>query len=471
MDWLVARAESGSSGLRRTLGPVSLGALGVATIVGAGIFVLAGDAAGQHAGPAVTISFLLAGLAAGASALCYAEMASMLPVSGSSYSYAYAVLGVLAGWVVGWCLLLEYLIGGAAVAAGWGGYVNNVLSGIGIDLPDAVLGGPFGGGGIINAPAVVIVCAVVALLVTGVRESARATNVLVAMKVGVLLVFVGVGAFYVTAGNLTPFVPDNTGTFGDFGWSGVLRAAALVFFSYVGFDAVCTAAQEAHDPRRTVPIGVLGAVVIASVLYIAVAFVMTGMVSYTKLVSPDALSVALSSVPRLEWLERTMDIIATLALGATVLATMYAQSRILVRMAEDGLLPDRLRRVDPRSGTPRAATFLCGVACAVLAALVPLATLGELISAGTLLAFTFVCAGLLVLRRSDPDLPRGFRVPGGPVIPLAAIGVNIVLVAMIPLSSLVRVAVWLVIGLCVYLAYGRTRAARLLAEHTQGAPA
>jgi APA family basic amino acid/polyamine antiporter len=471
MTRLLSLAEDDGSGLRRTLGPVSLGALGVATIVGAGIFVLAGDAAGEHAGPAVTISFLLAGLAAAASALCYAEMASILPVSGSSYSYAYGVLGVFAGWVVGWCLLLEYLIGGSAVAAGWGGYVDNVLSGIGIHLPAALLGGPFGGGGVVNAPAMVIVALVVWLLVTGVRESARATNVLVAMKVGVLLLFVGIGAFYVSAGNLTPFVPPNTGGFGAFGWSGVLRAAALVFFSYIGFDAVCTAAQEAREPRRTVPIGVLASVVIASLLYVAVALVMTGMVPYSELVSPDALSVALATFPTLGWLERLMDVVAMLALGATVLATLYAQSRILVRMAEDGLLPEALRRVDPGSGTPRTATLACGILCAVLAALVPLTTLGELISAGTLLAFTFVAIALLVLRRTDGEVERGFRVPGGPVIPLAAIAVNLVLIALIPLASLLRVALWFAVGCAVYLGYGRTRARRTLAEGTRGAPA
>jgi APA family basic amino acid/polyamine antiporter len=398
-------------------------------------------------------------------------MASAMPASGSSYSYAYGVLGIAAGWVVGWCLLLEYLIGGAAVAAGWGGYVDNVLSGVGVHLPDTLLGGPFGGGGVANVPAVVIVLLVVWLLVTGVRESARATNILVALKVGVLLVFIGVGAFYVTAGHLTPFVPANTGGFGDFGWSGVLRAAALVFFSYIGFDAVCTAAQEAREPRRTVPIGVLGSVALASVLYVAVALVMTGIVSYHRLISPDALSVALAAVPSLGWLERLMDVVAMLALGATVLATLYAQSRILVRMAEDGLLPDLLRRVDRGSGTPRPATLLCGLACALLAALVPLTTLGELISAGTLLAFTCVAVALLVLRRTEPDLPRGFRIPGGPAIPLAAIAVNVVLAALIPVASLLRVCVWLALGVVVYLGYGRARAARALAAGTAGAPA
>jgi APA family basic amino acid/polyamine antiporter len=457
MAAMVARAERSDAPLRRTLGTFSLGALGIAMIVGAGIFVLAGDAAGQYAGPSVTIAFAIAGIAAGLSALCYAELASILPVSGSTYSYAAAVLGTFVGWVIGWDLLLEYLVGGAAVASGWSGYVANVLGSVGINLPAGILDGPFDGG-VVNLPAVVIVLVATMLLVSGVRESAGATNVLVALKVGALLLFAGVGAFYISGANLTPFVPPNEGAFGEFGWTGVLRAASVVFFAYIGFDAVCTAAQEAREPRRAVPRAVLGSLLAATLLYIAVGLVMTGLAPYPELVAPDALSVALEHVGSLGWLARLLDVVATVALGATVLATLYGQSRILMRMAEDGLLPSALARVDTRTGTPRTGTLLCGLAAALVAGLVPLQTLSELISVGTLFAFVIVSCAVLVLRRSAPDLPRGFRVPGGPVIPLLAIVVDVALVALIPVASIVRLVIWFLIGIAVYLAYGRKRA-------------
>ncbi len=452
MAAMVGRAE-GDTRLRRSLGPVSLGAIGVATIVGAGIFVLAGDAAGEYAGPAVAVSFVLAGLAAGLSALCYAEMASMLPVAGSTYTYTYAALGRFWGWVIGWDLMLEYLLGGAAVAAGWAGYVDNVIPG----LPHDLLNGPFDGG-VINLPALVIVALVTGLLVLGMRESARATNALVALKVAALVLFVAVGAFHVTRANLTPFVPENTGGFGHFGWSGVVRAAGLVFFAYIGFDAVCTAAQEARRPRRTVPAGVLGSLALATALYIAVAIVMTGMVPYQQLISPDALSIALGAVPQLSWLRSLMDVSAVVALAATVLAVIYAQSRILLRMGEDRLLPPSFNVVDPRTGTPIMPTLACGASCAMLAALVPLETLGNLVSIGTLLAFVLVSTTVIVLRRTEPDLPRGFRVPGGPLVPALAIVVDLALAAMIPVSSWIRLVAWFLIGLVVYLSYGRRQA-------------
>lgn len=470
IDWLIAQAEGERSGLRRTMGSVSLTAIGIALVIGAGIFVLTGEAAARYAGPAVAISFLLAGLAAGLSALCYAELASTIPVSGSTYSYAYGVLGVFVGWVVGWNLLLEYLVGAAAIAAGWGGYVDNVLASIGLGLPDALLGGPLGGGGAANLPAAVIVAGVTGLLLLGTRESARATNVLVALKIGILALFVAVGAFHVSAGNLTPFVPASQGGFGEFGWSGMLRAAGLVFFSFIGFDAVCTAAQEAREPRRTVPIAVLSALGVATALYVLVALVMTGIAPYQTLASPDALTVALSSVGGLDWLERLVDVVAMLTLAASVLAALYGQSRILLRMAADGLVPAALARVDPRSGAPRTAILACGIGCATLAALVPLTTLADLVSAGTLVAFALVAVALLALRRARPDLASGFRVPGGSIVPVAAIVVDVLLVLMIPAASLVRLVAWMILGVGVYLVYGRERASRTLAQRA-GAPA
>jgi basic amino acid/polyamine antiporter, APA family len=458
LDAMVASAEAGQTGLKRELGIVQLGALGIATIVGAGIFVLSGDAAAQFAGPGVVLSFAIAGLAAATAALCYAELASMIPVTGSTYAYAYATLGTTIAWIIGWDLLLEYLLGAAAVAAGWAGYLGNVLDEIGIGLPDAIAGGPFGGGGVINLPAVVLVGLLAWLLLTGVRESARATTALVAIKITVLVLFIVIGLFHIKSGNHSPFIPENEGSFGKFGWSGVARGAGVVFFAYIGFDAVCTAAQEARNPRVTVPAGILGSLAVSTVLYIAVAFVMTGLVSYHVLNSPDALSIAIGSVHGLDWLRTVIDVGAMVALGATVLALIYAQTRILMRMAQDGLLPPPFAKVDRASGTPRLTTIVCAAAAALMAGLFPLSTLGDLVSVGTLLAFIIVSAAVLVLRRTRPDLERRFRVPGGPVIPVLAIVISLAVMLMLPLVTLLRLVIWLIIGLTIFFTYGRARA-------------
>jgi basic amino acid/polyamine antiporter, APA family len=466
LDAMIAAAEADTLGLKREMGPLSLAALGIATIIGAGIFVLSGDAASQFAGPGVVLSFAIAGIAAAFSALCYAELVSMIPVSGSTYVFAYASLGNFLAWVIGWDLLLEYLLGGSAIAAGWAGYFGNVLGHIGITLPDAITGGPFGGGGVINLPAVFVVVLVTSVLLAGARESARATSWLVALKLAVLVLFVVVGAFYISSANLHPFVPHNTGHFGAYGWSGVVRAAAVVFFAYIGFDVVCTATQEARNPRRTVPIGLLGALAVATVLYIAVGFVMTGLINYRQLASPDALSIALGAHPGLAWLQSTVDVGAMIALAASVLATIYAQTRIFMRMAQDGMLPAVFGRIDRGSGTPRVTTIVCGAGAALISGLVPLSTLGDLVSAGTMLAFIIVSVAVLVLRRTRSDLPRPFRLPLGPTIPLLAAIVSLGVLLTLPVETLLRVVIWLVIGLGVYFGYGRTRAREVDAART-----
>ncbi len=458
LDAMIAAAEADTIGLKRQMGPLSLGALGIATIIGAGIFVLSGDAASQFAGPGVVLSFAVAGIAAAFSALCYAELVSMIPVSGSTYVFAYAALGNFLAWVIGWDLLLEYLLGGSAIAAGWSGYFGNVLGHVGITLPDAISGGPFGGGGVVNLPAMLVVVVVTWVLLAGARESGRATTWLVGLKLAVLLLFVIVGAFYISSANLHPFVPHNTGHFGAFGWSGVVRAAAVVFFAYIGFDVVCTATQEARNPRRTVPAGLLGALAVATVLYIAVGFVMTGLISYKRLASPDALSIALGAHPSLAWLQSTVDVGAMIALAASVLATIFAQTRIFMRMAQDGMLPAPFGRIDRASGTPRLTTIVCGAGAALLSGLVPLSTLGDLVSAGTMLAFIIVSVAVLVLRRTRPDLPRPFRLPLGPTIPLLAALISLGVLLTLPVETLLRVVIWLLIGLSVYFGYGRARA-------------
>ncbi len=469
MDSLVRSADADASGLARTLGPVSLTALGIAAIVGSGIFVLTGDAASEYAGPGVSISFAIAGIAAGTSALCYAELASMIPVAGSTYSYAFAVLGPLLGWIIGWDLLLEYLFGGAAVAVGWGGYMQNSLQGAGIGLPHDLYNGAFAGG-VINLPAVAIVVLVSALLVVGTRESARTTNVLVALKITVLLLFIGIGAFYVSTAHWHPFVPPNRGGFGNFGVTGVIRAAGTLFFAYIGFDLVCTAAQEARNPRRTVPTGVLASLIIATALYIGVSLVMTGLINYHSLDVADPLAVALGPHPSLHWLTNTIDLVALGALGTTVLALIYGQARILMRMSEDGLLPNFFSRVNASTRTPQRATILCGLIAAVIAALVPITTLANLVSVGTLAAFIVVSASVLVLRRTRPELERPFRVPFGPAIPVLAIVLSLGVILTLPVITLVRFAVWLTIGLAIYFSYSRARTERVIEERASEGP-
>jgi basic amino acid/polyamine antiporter, APA family len=463
LDALVDSAESDSSGLKRNLGALQLTAIGVAIIVGAGVFVLSGQAAAEFAGPGVAISFVIAGIAAAMAALCYSELISAVPVAGSTYTFVYAALGPLLGFLVGWNLLVEYLLGAATVAVGWSGYFENALGRIDVELPEALAAGPFDGG-VVNLPAVVLVALLAVLLLRGTQESARATTVLVAIKMVVLALFIGFGAFYVSSANYEPFIPANQGAFGDFGASGVLRAAAAVFYAYIGFDIVCNAAQEARDPRRTVPRGILGTLGIATVLYVAVALVVTGLAPYTTLDVPDPLSVALNSVSELEWLQSVIDVGTVLFLAATVLATMYGLTRILMRVSEDGMLPALVARVDPRRGTPTATTLIVAVATAAISGLLPISTLADLVSAGTLTAFVFVGISVLALRRSRPDLERSFQLPLGPAIPLATIVVTIAVALMLPGLTLVRLVVWVAVGFLLYWLYARGRAEAVISE-------
>lgn len=447
-------------------GPGALTALGIASVVGAGIFVTTGTAAAEYAGPAVVISFILAGIAAGLTALCYAEMAAMIPIAGSTYSYVFAAFGVFMAWFIGWDLLLEYLFAASTVAVGWSGYFVGLMASIGVDITHDLSNPPFGGGGgIINLPALFVVGMTTLLLVLGTKETIRANNTMVALKVGALLVFIAVGAFNVDTSLWSPFVPENKGSFGEFGDSGVIRAAGVVFFAYVGFDAVSTAAGESRNPQRTVPIGLLGTVIISTVLYVAVGLVITGLVPYTTLNVADPLSVALRDAPaHIDWLEDLMNVAAVIGLFATVLVTFYGQTRILMRMSEDGLLPDRFGRVSPRFKTPIFTTVVCGVAGAIIAALLPIDILGELVSIGTLFSFVLVAIGVLVLRRTHPDTPRPFRVPVVHVIAPAAIFCAVFLMATLPIDTWIRLFVWLLIGLVIFFAYGRKRSKLIMAK-------
>ena len=465
IDAAVARAQLDRTRLNsNALGPVSLTALGIAVVVGAGIFVTTGEAAADFAGPAVAISFILAGIAAGAAALCYAEMASMIPAAGSTYSYAYAAFGLFAAWFIGWDLMLEYLFAASTVAVGWSGYAVDLLDSVGIEFPASLASSPLDGG-TINLPAIFVVVATIAVLAAGTRESARANNVMVAVKVAVLLLFVGVGAFYISTSNWVPFVPASEGSFGEFGASGIVRGAGVVFFAYIGFDAVATAAAETRDPRRTIPIGLLSTVVLSAGLYIAVALVITGMTSYTNLGVADPISAAVESAgPSLDWLKALINVSAVVGLAATVMATFYGQSRIFMRMSNDGMLPDLFGRVTPGARTPVPALIVCAIAGSLVAGFVPIEDLVDLISIGTLLAFLIVSVGVLALRRARPDLERPFRVPMVWAIAPIAIVSSLSLMVTLPVQTWIRLGVWLLIGIAIFFGYSRTRATRRRSE-------
>jgi APA family basic amino acid/polyamine antiporter len=448
------------------MGPLSLTTLGIASVVGAGIFVTTGAAAAEYAGPAVVISFVMAGVVAALTALCYAELAAMIPIAGSTYSYAYAAFGAFAAWFIGWDLLLEYLFAASTVAVGWAGYAVSLLDGAGVHVPHALAAPPFGDdAGTLNVPAILVVAASTALLVVGARQSARANNAMVLLKMAILLLVVAVGVAYVTPDNWSPFVPASEGGFGDFGVSGVVRAAGVVFFAYVGFDAVSTAAGEARNPQRTVPIGLLGTVIVSTLLYVAVALVLTGLIPYTDLNVSDPISRALEAAgPGVEWLDEAVDVAAVIGLFSTVLVTFYGQTRILMRMSADGMLPGRFNRVDPRFRTPAYTTIVCGIAGAAVAGLMPIDVLGELVSIGTLLAFLIVCAGVLVLRRTHPNIERPFRVPHVEIVAGLAIVSALGLMAMLPVSTWIRLVVWLLVGLTIFFTYARRHTAERFAE-------
>lgn len=446
-------------------GAFSLTTLGVASVIGAGIFVTTGEAAAKYGGPAVLISFVLAGIAAGLTALCYAELAAMIPAAGSTYSYAYAAFGVFMAWFIGWDLLLEYLFAASTVAVGWSGYAVNLMGTAGITFPSDLANPPLGSGpnGVVNLPAVVIVAATTYALVIGARESATANNVMVTLKMTVLILVVVVGAFYIVPDNLKPFVPANTGGFGDYGFTGILRGAGVVFFAYVGFDAVSTAASEARNPQRTIPIGLIGTVLISTVLYVAIALVITGMVPYKSLDVADPIAKALQVAGGLGWLRTLVDIAAVVGLASTVLVTFYGQTRIFMRMSEDGMLPPAFGRINPRFKTPQFATILCGVVGGIVAGILPISILGELVSIGTLLSFLIVAAGVLYLRRTRPELERPFRVPAAPIVCTLAILAALALMATLPTDTWIRLAVWLAIGIVIFFAYARRNTAERFA--------
>ncbi|MGF6470429.1 amino acid permease [Paraburkholderia youngii] len=450
--------------LSKTLGATSITAMGIGAIIGAGIFVLTGTAAAQFAGPAITLSFILGGIACAFVGLCYSELAAMLPVCGSSYTYTYATLGEIFAWIIGWDLILEYAMGAATVAVGWSGYIVSLLRNVGIDIPPTLAAAPgtvvkLADGstvtGVINLPAVVIIAILTTLLVLGTKESARLNNVMVAVKLTVVVAFIAIGLFFIKPEHWHPFIPANTGQFGSFGMSGILRGSAVVFFAFIGFDAVSTAAQEARQPQRDMPIGILGSLIICTVLYILVAAVLTGLVPYTELNVPDPIAKGVDTIG-LTWFAILIKIGALTGLTTVILVLLYGQSRIFFTMSQDGLLPHFFAKVHLRLHTPYLSQILIGTVVAIVSALTPIGVLGEMVSIGTLFAFVLVCGAVIYLRRSDSEAARPFRAPGVPVVPVLGILFCVLLMVGLPLVTWLRLVVWLVVGMTIYLSYGRS---------------
>lgn len=464
-------------GLKRIMGPFHLTMLGVGVIVGAGIFLLTGQVAAHYTGPAIILSFLLAAVACAFAGLCYAEFASMISVSGSAYTYAYATLGRLFAWIIGWDLILEYLFGASSVAVGWSGYTVSFLKDFGINIPFYLCNAPFSfdpkngwgvSGSIVNLPAIFIVLLFTVLLIRGIKESVALNNIIVVAKVIVIFLFIGFGLMYVNMDNLHPFIPENSGTFGEFGLSGILRGSGVIFFAYIGFDVVSTAAQEVKNPQRDMPIGILGSLTIVTILYILVAFVLTGLVSYKELGVPDPIAVGINAAgDSLFWLRPFIKIGAIAGLSSVVLLLLYGQSRIFYAMSRDGMLPSIFSEVHQRYKTPYKTNIIVAVAAIILSGLFPIGILGEMVSIGTLLAFIIVCVSVVVLRKTSPDLKRPFKTPFMPVVPLLGVLTALVQMIALPVDTWLRLVIWMVFGFAIYYFYGRYHARKKASKESE----
>lgn len=463
LDKLMNEASDDKNGLKRTLTATGLTALGIGAIIGTGIFVLTGTAAANHAGPALVLSFILSGVGCLFAGLCYAEFASMIPIAGSAYTYSYATMGEFIAWIIGWDLILEYLFGASTVAVGWSGYLVSFLGDYGIHIPQALCSAPLGQdaaghwimtGAILNFPAVFIILVMSTLLVIGIKESSRFNAVIVLIKLIVILAFIGFGMSYIDTSNWHPFIPENTGKSGAFGWSGILTASGVIFFAYIGFDAVSTAAQEAKNPQKDMPKGILYSLLVCTILYIIVTLVMTGIVNYKDLnvSAPVALAIDRAG-DSLAWLRTPVKVGAIAGLSSVVLVMLMAQPRIFYSMAKDGLLPAAFAKVHPKYKTPYVTTILTGCVSALVAGLFPIGLLGELVSIGTLLAFVIVCIGIIVMRKTKPDAVRPFKTPWVPLVPILGALICLAQMAGLPGDTWLRLIIWMAIGFIIYFAY------------------
>ncbi len=482
IDTLMKEAqETGEHSLKRALGPINLLTLGIGAIIGAGIFVITGQAAAQFAGPAILFSFILAGIACAFAGLCYAEFASMIPIAGSAYTYSYATLGELVAWIIGWDLILEYAFGAATVAVGWSAHLRAFLHDIGMGLPSM----PHSDFVLFKIPihltydyvGFLVIAVITTILVIGIKESANLTTGIVILKVAVVCVFIGLATAFLAAHNWQPnhwhpFVPPNTGETGHYGWSGVLRGAGVVFFAYIGFDAVSTAAQEAKNPKKDMPFGILGSLVICTILYILVSGLLTHLVPYQQLNVPDPVVVGIRATGH-PWATFLVELGAIAGLATVMLVMLLGQSRVFYSMSRDGLLWPWACKIHPRFRTPYLSSMVVGLFVAILATLVPLSVLDEMTSVGTLLAFVLVCAGVWVMRRTHPELKRPFKTPMVPLVPILGILFSMALIIGLSPMTQARLIVWLVIGLAIYFGYGRkhSKVQHALAHGAENAPA
>jgi APA family basic amino acid/polyamine antiporter len=482
LDTLLAEAaDTGGHTLKRTLGPLSLVALGIGAVIGAGLFSITGMAAANYAGPGIMISFVIAAVGCAFAGLCYAEFASMIPVAGSAYTYSYATMGEFIAWIIGWDLVLEYAVGAATVASSWAGYFGELFKSFGMALPPEMMMTPFDSvqlasgemvHGFLNLPAVFIVVVMSLVLIRGTSESAWVNGIIVILKVSIVIIFVLVGFKYIRPENLKPLIPKNTGTFGSFGWSGIIRAAAVVFFAYIGFDAVSTAAQETKNPKKAMPIGILGSLAICTVLYIFFAYVMTGVANYKMFnvggssdLAPVAIAIKQMGpvginglvTPAYPWLNTMIIIAILLGYSSVILVMLLGQSRVFYSMSTDGLLPKVFSQIHSKHRTPYKSNLLFMLFVSAFAAFVPGRIVGEMTSIGTLFAFILVCLGVLVMRRNMKDAPRAFRVPFVPLIPILGVLVCLGMMVFLPFDTWIRLIVWMLVGLDIYAAYGIKR--------------
>lgn len=501
---LIEDSNGDDKSFKRTLGRVNLTALGIGAIIGAGIFVLSGQAAAQYAGPAIILSFIISAVSCAFAGLCYAELASMIPVAGSTYTYAYATLGELVAWIIGWDLILEYLFAASTVSVGWSGYITSFLRDFGFSFSPEYIAAtgtrlvnlPIEGWkpvtkqlteallakgimidqlpqvtAIVNVPAMIINLLCTIVLVIGIKESANFNNVMVILKVAVIILFIGFGFYFINYDNLTPFIiPTTVDEMGvsHYGWSGIMTGSAVIFFAYIGFDAVSTAAQEAKDPQKDLPFGILASLIVSTILYILVALVLTGIVHYKELNVSDPIALGVNAMGEsMKWLRPVIKIAAIAGLSSVILVMLMAQPRIFYSMAKDGLLPKFFADVHPKFKTPYKSSILCGLVSMVIGGVLPIDLLGELVSIGTLLAFVIVCAGVLILRKTRPDLPRVFKTPGLPYVPIIGALVCLWQMAALPLDTWLRLFIWLGIGLVIYFCYGKRKAAQLREQLTK----